>query len=396
MIESDACNTDDHPIWMIIRITACGDLIESEGTLELSHRGKNRQNLPIKRFGAQVLEHRFWSTMAYPKSQVQDVENLELREDNYSREVSDRLPSATLRDLSQINTGKATLAIIAEWTAILSVGAICHTFWNPFLYIFAVAFIGARQHALAVLNHDAAHYRLFPKRWNDAIAEPLLAWPILLSTRWFRSYHYPHHRHLGTEADSNRRIYHTHTTDGTLAKTWTFPKHPLLLLGLLGFDLLGIPGVAYVFQVSYRIWMVKSPLFTTLQGVYYGSAIALTIYFHLESILFLYWLVPLCTWFVATNHLRIIAEHSAISSSHLAYSLSRTTIPSWLDSLFLVPRNISYHIEHHFYPSVPFYRLPDLHHALMKQTGFRDRAHLTKTYWGVLQELVQPRPELEH
>jgi fatty acid desaturase len=320
---------------------------------------------------------------------------LDQQGDDYAKAVAEKLPPEKLRELSRIDGLKAAQAIVMEWSVIVAIALFCHRYWHPVLYLLAVMLLGARQHALAVLNHEATHYRLLPRRsWNDLIAEPLLAWPILISTRWFRSFHHPHHRHLGTPEDSNRLIYKTHTASNQLTRPWTFPKHPLAFAGLLFIDLLGITGIFYGLRVVSRIWTVRSPLYSTLQGLYYSSIVTLIFYFQLQQLVLLYWFIPLFTWFILTNHLRIIGEHSAIAiqkdlpSDQAFYELTRTTLPAWWDSLLLVPRNISYHIEHHMYPSVPFYRLPELHACLMEKTGFQSRAHITVTYWGVIKELV--------
>ena len=53
------------------------------------------------------------------------------------------------------------LHIVAEWGMILSTIYVCQMLWSPLLYLLAVAFLGARQHALLILMHDGVHYRLF-------------------------------------------------------------------------------------------------------------------------------------------------------------------------------------------------------------------------------------------
>lgn len=63
-----------------------------------------------------------------------------------------------------------------------------------------------------------------------------------------------------------------------------------------------------------------------------------------------------------------------------------------LDHLLIAPKNISYHNEHHFYPSVPFYRLPELHRELMQQEGYRAGVHLSPGYLGVIRECLGKRP----
>ncbi len=46
-------------------------------------------------------------------------------------------------------------------------------------------------------------------------------------------------------------------------------------------------------------------------------------------------------------------------------------------------------MEHHLYPSVPFYNLAKLHKKLMESEQFRNNAHITHSYFGVLQECAK-------
>jgi fatty acid desaturase len=55
----------------------------------------------------------------------------------------------------------------------------------------------------------------------------------------------------------------------------------------------------------------------------------------------------------------------------------------------VAPKNVNYHLEHHFYPSVPFYRLPQLHRTLMSKSEFKESVHITKSYLGVLRECIR-------
>jgi fatty acid desaturase len=65
--------------------------------------------------------------------------------------------------------------------------------------------------------------------------------------------------------------------------------------------------------------------------------------------------------------------------------------PSWLESIFILPRNVGYHIEHHWYPSVPFYRLPELHQHLMAREGFQTHAVIKRTVFASLGECIKPQ-----
>jgi len=107
--------------------------------------------------------------------------------------------------------------------------------------------------------------------------------------------------------------------------------------------------------------------------------------------LLLYWIVLYCTWHIAVQYVRIIYEHSAVQSDEEEYSITRTTIPTRLESMFFLPRNVGYHLEHHWYPSVPFYRLLDLHNQLMMREGFRTRAVIRRSVFASLGERIKPQ-----
>jgi fatty acid desaturase len=79
-----------------------------------------------------------------------------------------------------------------------------------------------------------------------------------------------------------------------------------------------------------------------------------------------------------------------VVSEEAEYSITRTTIPTWLESMFVLPHNVGFHLEHHWYPSVPFYRLPELHQQLMAREGFRTHAVVRRSVLTSLGECVRP------
>ena len=86
---------------------------------------------------------------------------------NTSRTVPERLPAAKIKELSALEPARALQATAGEWVSIAAVIALCSAFWHPALYVIAVMLIGARQHALIILGHDASHYRYLPTRWQN-------------------------------------------------------------------------------------------------------------------------------------------------------------------------------------------------------------------------------------
>jgi fatty acid desaturase len=106
----------------------------------------------------------------------------------------------------------------------------------------------------------------------------------------------------------------------------------------------------------------------------------------------IYWVLPYCTWHAAAQYIRLVCEHSAVRSEDPRYAQTRSTVPGPLARFFILPRNIGYHIEHHWYPSVPFYRLPALHARLTDRPEFRAHAQCTRSILASLRQcLTTPR-----
>lgn len=302
--------------------------------------------------------------------------------------VPERLSAAELRALSTLSPARALGAIAVEWLGIAA--AITLAAWTDAwpVTVLAVVFIGARQHALTVIAHDASHFRLLPDRaWNDWIGNLFLAWPMFISVQGFRHFHGPHHRFLNEEGDGNRELWHTHDTDGALLPEWQYPKPPLglatkllrraagftglywMLRGLVGGFLFGVGPLAQVTRVV--LWVCVFTLLTVFEG---------------WSGFFVFWVLPYCTWHVLIQYARLVCEHSFVPSADPRFTMTRTTIPGLLGRVFVLPRNIGYHLEHHWYPSVPFYRLPALHVRLAEEPSIRAHANVKRSVWAALRE----------
>ena len=311
----------------------------------------------------------------------------ENRPDDIAREIPNPLSPDVLRDLSRLNPWRSTGQIVFEWTAIIGAVILCEQYWHPVLYLLTVIWIGARQHALGILMHDGSHARILrAKGWNDAISEVFLSWPIFVTMRGYRKSHIPHHRYLDTDRDP----------DWVAKKTpeWEFPKSRLSLALMLLKDLSGLNA----FRLLTDLAQLGDPGGVKGSGhgfrmgrlSFYILMAGIIGFFGLWQVFLLFWLVPLLTWFKVITHLRSIAEHFALEYDSF-YTLSRTTYLTLFERFLIAPNHINYHVEHHLYPGVPFYRLPKLHRLLMEHAEFRKKAHTSYTYLGVLQECANDR-----
>jgi fatty acid desaturase len=310
---------------------------------------------------------------------------------NTSRPILERLPVSDLKELSVIETSRALGAAAEEWVSIAVAISLCTYFWHPALYLLTVMFIGGRQHALTVLGHDASHYRFLAKRWqNDLFGNLLLMWPVFVSVEGFRKFHGTHHQYTNLPGDGNRQIWSTHNAQDQLVPGWVFPKTWLALTLVLLRRAFVFTGLFWLIRGLISTFVIPSPRWMTLTKIVLYGAIAWAFtHFGLWSGFLLYWLVPYCTWHIAIQYARLICEHSAVISDEEEYRVTRTTIPTWLESVFILPRNIGYHIEHHWYPSVPFYRLPELHQHLLAREGFHSHANIKRSIFDSLRECIK-------
>lgn len=305
------------------------------------------------------------------------------------QEWSKPLSIETVRRLSTLNSWRSFAAIALEWTMMISAAVACWKVmhWNVYAavpaYLLTILFIGSRQHALSILMHEGSHYRLMKNRVaNDFCAELFTAWPMHIAMRNYREHHFPHHRAPNTDDDPDWALRQQD-------ESWEFPKTKFRLATMFLFDFLGMRMVdqwrtfgRYTFpHKRKRDWI------DYVREVYTLTLIVTLTYFGLWIPYLVLWMVPMLTWLKVVLRMRTIAEHYALDYGHM-FRQTRTTYPNLLERIFIAPRNIGYHLDHHLYPSVPFYNLRALHEELLKTEEFRKQAHLTKGYVRVLRECL--------
>ncbi|MGA9521472.1 MAG: fatty acid desaturase family protein [Myxococcaceae bacterium] len=282
------------------------------------------------------------------------------------------LPVSKVRELSKLSPARAAGQIALEYLGITFAIFLCERFWHPALYLVTFAFLGARYLALAVLMHDAAHYRLFANRAvNDWVGSYLCGAPALLSMQDYRHGHLAHHAHLGTPEDPELPFR---------KMVSVMPQAGVLIVG----SLIGISGLMLV--VSVNRGFKRALGLATIPAVLLLAWLAPSA----ARLIALYWLLPYFLWTAGANVLRTFAEHYDVDLEHASTPervyAARVIRPSWLARLFIAPNNVGYHLDHHLYPSVPFYRLPELHALLLEHAGYRERTRDFTGYPDVISD----------
>jgi fatty acid desaturase len=263
------------------------------------------------------------------------------------------------------------------------------------VWLAAAIVIGCRQHALAVLSHDGAHFCVAHSGWwNDLVANWLVTYPLTFSVQGFRYTHLKHHWYLETARDPSKVSVDHHPGD------WTFPMSPWRFAGMLLRDLSGLSQSSSASLLKY-LWDVPGGPWPHLVAIVllHGAAITIGIVSGHPWVYPLLWLVPLFTVAVMFYRVRSIAEHSGLSDQTIRYrrdevdplTATRTTVDGPIARFVFSPWNVSYHIEHHLFPSIPVFRLRAVHEALAGSADYGAHAHVTEGHLALVRELVAQR-----
>ena len=292
------------------------------------------------------------------------------------------LSAAELAPLTELNDLRSLASVALTGGVIALAVVIGVAAWPSPWLVLSVLAIGVQQHAMFILAHEAAHYRLFRSRaLNDAVGR-LIGMASGISMCTYRVIHRLHHNHLYTEEDPDTAIH------------GGYPRGVVYLWKKLAQDLLGLNAwktFAYFFgapAINADTNRAARPLDDTSAALRASarkdrwSVLAFqvgapTLAFALggSSALALYlvlWLLPMLSVLQPILRLRAIAEHGAVtdlSSALTAARCNRTTgtLGNWLGRALLFPHHVNHHLEHHLYPAVPHYRLPELHRLLQSK-----------------------------
>jgi fatty acid desaturase len=297
----------------------------------------------------------------------------------HSTDLEAQSMATDIRELSQLSMQRSLRGLAFDWAVIGGCFALAVRVPHPAVWIGCAIVIAARQHGLLILMHDASHFRLLPDRtWNDRLSNWLCAWPLLVSTEGYRQNHLAHHFHLNSDDDPD-------WVRKSGRVEWKFPKTPrefwlLLLRDLCGGGFLdALRSIRDLSGRKLRAAERKPPAWQRL--AYYGIlATAISASGLLVPVLLL-WFLPAFTVLTVILRVRSIAEHFGVEGAH-DLNMSRNVHCRWWERFLLAPHNSGYHLDHHLYPSVPFYNLPRLHAALATLPAYAANSHQTTGFIG--------------
>ncbi len=227
-------------------------------------------------------------------------------------------------------------------------------FTHPVIWI-PLAFVqGFTVFNFTVLLHEVVHHAVFARRHPKA--ERLLGWlyavPSGISASQFTRWHLDHHAELGSEEDDPKR----HHLSPKINARWFKLLYATPALFPIYFRAARREATTYAPELQRTIATERRVAILA-----HLSAIALLWYvFGLPAALRAH-VVPVFFVFPIAFALNRLGQHYDIDPNDPA-QWGTLMKGSWFwDFAYL---NSNYHLEHHYFPGVPFYRLPALQKAL--------------------------------
>jgi fatty acid desaturase len=291
--------------------------------------------------------------------------------------AGDLLTLAELQELRTISGWRSARLVLHAW-GIIALAMAAGVIWpTPVVLGLAVVVIGGRQFGLAVLLHDAVHWRLFPRpAANNGIARWLCAHPVWAELPEYRRQHHLHHRHT------------RQTEDPDLALAPDLPLARGALWRDLALDLCGATAVRGLLSTApWRVGVWPEWWGPVASNAALLSALAALGHWWIYPLL---WLLPRLTWYQLAVRIRNIAEHGLVGDDGDPLRNTRTVAAGCLARAILAPYWVNYHLEHHLMVFVPCWKLPRAH-AILLAKGWGPRMELAPSYLDVIRRATAPR-----
>jgi fatty acid desaturase len=232
------------------------------------------------------------------------------------------------------------LTCIGNWLFIAFSLYTVYFFQNIWSVLLSILIIGNRQHAIALLGHEGAHYMLSSNRtWNDFLTGFFAFWPLGINLPGYRDFHFAHHNSLGTTNDPElaHKKMNVPEFDLPITKTKMIVYFFKDIFCFSAFEVLQL--ISFV--------LPKKKCHMILPNLFLAITITSLIYFGFLWVVIL-WFIANLTSFWAFFRIRIYIEHIGTNGTH------RIQSNPFLNWIFF-PYGADTHWEHHEWPQMLWY-----------------------------------------
>jgi beta-carotene hydroxylase len=294
--------------------------------------------------------------------------------------LAQALPAETLKELQRRRPWRHFLVLVRMVCVLAAgiAGAVLLDRWYEWLPCSIAA--GFTIFGFTVMLHEVVHNTVFASRPRaNRVLAWLYAFPSGISRTQFTRWHLDHHAQLGdAEADPKR-----HHLSPKRNVRWLKLLYLTPALFFIYFRAAARETRTYPADVRARVARER-----TITVVGQLAILAAIIALAGGWIAFKVYVVPYFLVFPVAFVLNRLGQHYDIDPSDPAKWSTLMAPSRWWDFAFLWS---SYHLEHHYFPNVPFYNLRRLH--VLLRPFFRERGMTPKTYRHIVWEwFVRNRP----
>ncbi len=287
------------------------------------------------------------------------------------QDLAREVPAEELRKLHQRRPLLHAAVAIGNFGALLASGAAIVLlgtwyFWLPFSVIAGFAIFNC-----TVLLHEVVHRTVLdkPDERRYRILGLLYAIPSGISASQFTRWHLDHHAGLGSDDEDPKRHYLSPKINARWLKFLYFTP----ALFPIYFRAAAREAAAYEPELRERIARERLATIAVQLGI-----LGLIAFLGGWAIAWKLYIVPVLFVFPVAFALNRLGQHYDIDPADPA-QWSTLVKGSWFWDIVYLFSN--YHLEHHYFPSVPFYNLPKLQTLLMP---FYEKRGMTPRSYGSL------------
>jgi fatty acid desaturase len=270
------------------------------------------------------------------------------------------LDAEQIRDLATLrrkDVAKNIAYLSLTWLIIAAAFTVAGEWTRWWVVVLAFLVTSSRQQALLNMEHECIHSSFTRNKTRDK-AIGIIACASPAGSPWHdsRARHLTHHRTLTTADDPDLPLHDTvgKSTRGSLVRYFG--------LGLFGgyAAMILLSGAPSAVGRQDKLRDFRNLAITQL--VLWGAS---WLAFGEWWLYLAIWVLPLITLTTVSHLIRSFIEHAVLTEErpeHDNLLVSITSNP--LELAFIAPYKMNYHAEHHMFPAVPAFRLPEVRTAL--------------------------------
>lgn len=315
-------------------------------------------------------------------------------------ELGAAIPRDLMRDLHRKSGWRHGIVAVRQFAMLALATWALIRFEHPLIWIPLAVVQGFTIFNFTILLHEVVHHTVFKRRRPVAerILSLLYAVPSGISASQFTRWHLDHHAELGSEEHDPKR----HHLSPKINARWYKLLYCSPALFPLYFRAARRESVSYPAELQRRIAMERR-----LSTVAHLTALAVIWWFFGFYAAGRASIIPVFFIFPIAFTLNRLGQHYDIDPSDPAKWGTLMRGHWFWDFAFL---NSNYHLEHHYFPGVPFYRLPRLQrdlipfyerHGMRWQTygrlihGWLIENRAPHTDWSRAGEPAKPHPVID-